>query len=332
LETKKAVHQGKLQSTPGWYALEPSQESQDDGQKQHKNCQQQRRQDTLDNTDRCGAQTIQPRKPGVRGCERVDVRERADKRDGERPCNHKPDRAPKRDEPAQALLVRIQAEIAPDHVGRCNLGVLLRHAIRLVVREALRGEVRGNLLIEEHERRVKRRVRVVLRVVRGLHVRAVVLARMAKPHVRARDLLARPVDAVDLLADERKSEREPAEPGGHNPVRRSLGTRDKHLREVDTRMRAVRPERVRVLRDTGGRRFASLDIFLGLLRMPFDRGLDQRCLGVFKHFASIQLVLVEDRHVFEVPIEPHFCHTAGEIRVKFGKGVFGKVLLGYAGD
>ena len=272
----------------------------------------------------------------------------------DRPDDDEPDRDGPRDGGTDAGLVRVHVEVAPNHVVRRDTDARRLDAVRHVVREDLRGHVRGDLLVEEHERRVQRLVRLRRRGVRLERVRVVRLrlrevrrvrdvARERAPRllqrvVRLLDLLARPLDRVHLLAHEREPERQEAERrkavGGALVLGHELlSERDVALLDVDD---AGIRERAAV--GGGGVNGSALVLLRGfclrlhLLVVKFDGGVEEVRLRRLELLCGLQAAFVQVRHLFQITVQPDLGNAAGKVREEVRERGFGEIAAGDTGD
>lgn len=307
LEDEEPRHQTQLEPRPLRDALEARERAQDDGEQHHEHGEQHGGEYALDDADDGVRQRAEPREPLLLLAQGVDVRDDTDegdcrarlrvsmyapvkedrtreggagRRTRERPQDDQPRRQRVAHQHPHLALIRVHAQVPPDHVLGRDVRVAVRHAVRLVVVQRALREVRADLRVERDERGVERGVRLrgrellLLRrflalvflvdlrlvgvVVSSMGGAPVVLGRGGEPlriddrsppaqHLlRLDDLLPRPVDRVHLLPHERQRER-------HEPqreaVRRALLLRDELLRQG----RIVLRVRVLVRLDVGVR-------------------------------------------------------------------------------
>ena len=205
-------------------------------------------------------------------------------------------------------LIRVHAEVIPHDVLRRNVNVFFAHAIRFVMRENLSGHVSGHLVVEQDESRIQRRIGLFVEFFGHLaeahieHARGschrVDLLRQDPLHigqflVGPFDLFFGPVDGVDLLTDEGKAERKEAKGQtmggtlitGYEPVSKG---------EITSSVDIFFGLSV-------GRNVDIFSKLLVLLLLNLGRGLEQGGFSRFEFIASLQPILVDGRHGFEVP-------------------------------
>jgi hypothetical protein len=239
-------------------------------------------------------QIAEPAEPRV-GCAQLGhVRDDSDKGDGNGPEDDDGGRDGVRDELSDRSFVRIHAQVAPDDdLGR-NLDVATVHGVGLVVDETLGGEVGSDLLVEEDEGRVEGRVLLVVTRSGTGNVLLQLLPLALEVAVVLDDLLLAPVDGVDLLTDERESERHPL--GRGQSVRGSILGGDKSLGKHTLSLGTGR---------AGGPLLVERRAILlvgGLLSLESQLvgGLDQRRGGRLELLGGLEPVVVVIGHVLEV--------------------------------
>ena len=241
---------------------------------------------------------------------------------GNRPQHHQRQRDSPPNRRPHTRLVRVQSQIRPHHIRRGHLRILGRHTERLVMRETLRRNVRPNLLMEENKRRRERRVfrvdapfAIAFAIVSYLFLGVDQPALGIQNRVRRDNLRTRPLDCVDLFANER--EREWHEAQGET-VARPLIPRDKVVNHPHARI--------------------ILHIFLCsaaiaiLAPKPLGCSLYERILRTFELVTRAKEAIVYGGKMLEVAVEPDFLDTSGNVREEVGECCLGEILCGDAGD
>lgn len=252
--------------------------------------------DARDDSRNGRGQAAEPAEPRVRRTQRGHVRDGSDKGDGEGPEDDDGGRDGVRDELSDRSLVGVHAQVAPDDdLGR-NLDVAAVHGVGLVVNETLAGEVGSDLLGEEDEGRVEGRVLLVVARSGTGNVLRELLPLALEVGVVLDNLLLAPVDGVDLLTDERESERHPL--GRGQSVRGSVFGRNKSLGKRTLSLGTGW---------AGGPLLVEGSAILlagGLLGLESQLvgGLDQRRGGRLELLGGLEPVVVVVGHVLEVSV------------------------------
>lgn len=137
----------------------------------------------------------------VLGAEAINVGNDTNKGDRDSPKNDQSQSSAVRDGSPDALLVRVETQVRPDDVIGSDLRVLVRHPVGLVVRQALRGEVRGDLLVEEDERGVERWVGLIFANTGTVDVCLQFGTAFVEKSVAFDYFRPGPFDRIDFLAD-----------------------------------------------------------------------------------------------------------------------------------